>query len=254
MKFQKLNHNSEADTLFKEVDGLAYLNKVISCNNIPIKIPKVYSVNEQTLELEFINHKGGSKNQWQGFGSALAQFHLLQEKAFGWHAHNYIGLNPQKNRITSDWGTFFFQYRLTFQAELIKDVSVRDQFMQVLSSTKNHFISYLNQHSAFPSPLHGDLWSGNVLFDEHDVWLIDPAVYCGDAEADLAMTEMFGGFPAAFYQAYTAIKPLSKQYQLKKVIYNLYHQLNHYNLFGTSYLPGCNHGFSTLKNFFKPHK
>ncbi|MCB1581549.1 MAG: fructosamine kinase family protein [Xanthomonadales bacterium] len=87
--------------------------------------------------------------------------------------------------------------------------------------------------------MHGDLWSGNVMFDKEHVWLIDPAVYFGDSEADIAMTEMFGGFSSEFYLAYQSVRPLTDAYPTKRLIYNLYHYLNHYNLFGASYLSPC---------------
>ena len=85
------------------------------------------------------------------------------------------------------------------------------------------------------------------MYDSDHVWLIDPAVYYGDREVDLAMTEMFGGFTASFYRAYDAVLPRSQDYPHKKVIYNLYHYLNHYNLFGSGYLKACYQGFDYIK-------
>jgi fructosamine-3-kinase len=96
--------------------------------------------------------------------------------------------------------------------------------------------------------VHGDLWNGNVLCGEDErVWLIDPAAYRGDAEVDLAMTEMFGGFPTQFYAAYRACRPEPPNWTQKKRIYNLYHYLNHLNLFGHAYLGGCEAGFAVLE-------
>ncbi len=247
MKYNKSNSTHFSDALLKEADGLSHLKVKLAQHNIPIKIPHIYSVDEQHLVLEHINHRGGSKQQWQQFGSALAQLHLLKEKTLGWHENNYIGLNPQNNITAGDWGTFFVEKRLAYQVGLIKDSKTKKQFKNKLSSIQQPLITFLNENWAFHSFLHGDLWSGNVLFDETAAWLIDPAVYCGDAEADLAMTELFGGFPAVFYQAYTEISPLSKHYALKKVIYNLYHQLNHYNLFGTGYLSACEQAITAIK-------
>ena len=254
MQFKKTNQTQYKDALFKEADGLGRLQHKLTSNNIPIKIPQVYSVDEKTLVLEHINHMGGSKTQWQQFGQSLAHMHLLPEDSCGWHENNYIGLNPQNNTVTDDWGDFFIQQRLTAQISLIKHPEVQQRFRQALIGIENQLKRFLNTHCPFPSLLHGDLWSGNVLFDENDVWLIDPAIYCGDAEADLAMTELFGGFPAAFYQAYTAVKPLSEAYALKKITYNLYHQLNHYNLFGSGYLSACEQGFAVIhKQFYALH-
>jgi fructosamine-3-kinase len=251
MQFKKTNQTQYKDALFKEADGLRRLQHKLTSNNIPIKIPQIYSVDETTLVLEHINHMGGSKTQWQQFGQALAQLHLLPEDSCGWHDNNYIGLNPQTNKVTDDWGDFFIKQRLNAQINLIKDSITQEQFKQSVASIEKQLVEFLNTHCPFPSLLHGDLWSGNVLFDEDYAWLIDPAIYCGDAEADLAMTELFGGFPAAFYQAYNAVKPLSEAYALKKITYNLYHQLNHYNLFGSGYLPACEQGFAVINKQFR---
>ena len=247
MKFKKSNSSIFSDALFKEANALAYFQHKLISNNIAINVPQVYAVDEQTLVLEQIHHGGGSKAQWQHFGRALAQLHALQEKSYGWYENNYIGLNPQSNSITKDWGAFFIKQRLAYQISLIKAPDLQQQFRLSLTTIDNQLNAFLNQHCPYPSLLHGDLWSGNVLFDDKDVWLIDPAIYCGDADADLAMTELFGGFPVIFYQAYYEVKPVSKQYPLKKVIYNLYHQLNHYNLFGGGYLSACEQGFVMIK-------
>lgn len=250
MKFSKTNPSTYSDALIKEANGLLSLKKHIDGGHISIKIPQIYSVNEQCLQLELINSLAGSKTQWQLLGQSLAQLHLMQQQFYGWHENNYIGLNPQTNTCTNDWGAFFINKRLAYQVSLIKQPYMQNQFKQSLASIQQPLQVLLNDHCPFPSLLHGDLWSGNVLFDEEDVWLIDPAVYCGDAEADLAMTELFGGFPATFYQAYTEVSPLSKHYALKKVIYNLYHQLNHLNLFGDAYLAACEQAFKTMEKYF----
>ncbi|MEZ5473364.1 MAG: fructosamine kinase family protein [Marinicella sp.] len=123
---------------------------------------------------------------------------------------------------------------------------MRKRFNHILALNQDSWIAWLNQHCSRFSLLHGDLWSGNVLFDAQNVWLIDPAVYFGDSETDIAMTEMFGGFPEAFYAAYQSVKPLSSAYPKKRILYNLYHYLNHYNLFGSAYLPACERGFQKL--------
>jgi fructosamine-3-kinase len=250
MEFIKTNPSQYQDALFKEAAGLSALSNKLEQNDIPIKTPQIYSVDQKNLVLEHINHIGGSKTQWQQFGQTLAQMHLLPEESYGWHENNYIGLNPQSNSITDDWGAFFVKRRLAYQINLIKNPITQKQFKQSVASIEKQLAEFLNIHCPFSSLLHGDLWSGNVLFDENHVWLIDPAVYCGDAEADLAMTELFSGFPAAFYRAYTDIKPLSKHYALKQVIYNLYHQLNHYNLFGSGYLSACKSAIATINNQF----
>jgi len=130
---------------------------------------------------------------------------------------------------------------------LIKQSSLKKHFKQELTQYQQTLIDFLNANCEQASLVHGDLWSGNVLFDHHAVWLIDPAIYFGDREVDLAMTEMFGGFTDNFYRAYDKIYPRTAVYDQKKVLYNLYHYLNHYNLFGGAYLPACQAAFNRFK-------
>lgn len=250
MRFNKLNQTNFPDALIKEARGLASLKNTLQQNHISIRIPQVFSVDKKNLVLEKINPQQGSNLQWQTLGRMLAELHAIPQPKFGWHESNYIGLNPQINPFSENWGQFFIQHRLKHQINLIRDALIKSKFKLSLASIQNQLNTFLNDQTQFPSLIHGDLWSGNVLFDASDVWLIDPAVYCGDAETDLAMSELFGGFPMAFYQAYWTIKPQSPSYDLKKVIYNLYHQLNHYNLFGNSYLTCCEQALKTLENQF----
>ncbi len=245
--FHKNNNTGFPDALIKEAEGLSSLQHVIKQNNINIQIPQVHQVDEHILELEQINAMAGSSSQWHELGQGLAKLYQQHQKQCGWPHDNYIGLNPQHNDLFDDWGYFFWQYRLQFQVDMIRDVVIQSAFSNSLNQNKSLLIDFLNRQHNHHSLLHGDLWNGNVLFDAHNTWLIDPAVYCGDAEADVAMTELFGGFPATFYQGYQTIQPLSEDYPLKKVIYNLYHQLNHYNLFGSGYLAGCERGFRRIE-------
>ncbi|MCV6625561.1 MAG: fructosamine kinase family protein, partial [Cellvibrionaceae bacterium] len=147
---------------------------------------------------------------------------------------------------SSDWGAFFNHQRLQYQLSLIADAKIRQQWQQILDQQAPLLREFLNNNCQHPSLLHGDLWNGNVLFDKAGVWLIDPAVYCGDREVDLAMTEMFGGFSEEFYRAYDSIYPRTDAYRSKRDIYNLYHYLNHYNLFGSDYLRGCEKGWEVI--------
>lgn len=166
---------------------------------------------------------------------------------YGWHGGNYIGLSPQPNCWAESWGEFFVQNRLRYQVSRVRASGVRNRFEGILDQCDDTLIRWLNEHCDHPSLLHGDLWSGNVLFDREGPWLIDPAIYCGDREADLAMTEMFGGFRAAFYRAYDRTFRRTSVYEQKRDIYNLYHYLNHYNLFGSSYQWGCERGFVAMQ-------
>ena len=157
-----------------------------------------------------------------------------------------IGRSPQKNRLTDDWGAFFLRDRLGVQVGMVGDAHVRREFETVLERQGDKLAGFLNEHCEHPSLLHGDLWSGNVLFDSVGPWLIDPAVYYGDREADIAMTELFGGFSSAFYRAYDRVYPRTDVYDTKRAIYNLYHTLDHYNLFGASYLSACRHNLDVV--------
>jgi fructosamine-3-kinase len=180
-------------------------------------------------------------------GRGLAWLHQVEQRQYGFGADNYIGLSPQRNVWADSWGVFFVEYRLGYQVGRVKNAGIHAHFQNILTQHQTKLTDFLNTHCPHPSLVHGDLWSGNVLFDAKHVWLIDPAVYHADREGDLAMTEMFGGFHPAFYQAYDETYPLSPTYPQKKIIYNLYHYLNHYNLFGDSYLTGCQHGFEAIE-------
>ncbi len=249
--YYKKNNTRFPDSLIREAEGLNKLKQAFEHGNIAIKIPTILKADEQTLVLERINQSLGSHQQWMNFGQALAKLHQQIKSQFGGSQNNYIGANPQPNETFDNWGQFFYHNRLGFQVSLIGDNNLQASFRNSLDEIKIPLIKFLNQHCKRPSLLHGDLWSGNVLFDQNNVWLIDPAVYNGDAEADIAMTELFGGFPKAFYRSYESVQSLSKAYPLKKIIYNLYHQLNHYNLFGSGYLSDCMHGFGVIEQTFK---
>jgi fructosamine-3-kinase len=161
-------------------------------------------------------------------GRLLAALHRHTGPRFGWAADNWIGLAPQINGWADDWASFFFEKRLEPQVR-----RARQNGFPVDPPPR----SLLSDHKPDPSLLHGDLWSGNVGFTAGGPVMFDPAVYYGDREADLAMTELFGGFPAAFYAAYRKELPVEDGYETRKHLYNLYHLLNHLNLFGSGYLP-----------------
>jgi fructosamine-3-kinase len=152
-------------------------------------------------------------------GKALAHLHRQTGPRFGWASDNYIGLAPQINSWRDSWAEFFLECRLRPQAKK--------------AGIELPPIRLLDGHQPRPALLHGDLWNGNVGFTKEGPVVFDPAVYYGDREADLAMTELFGGFPREFYEAYGAV---DEGYARRKHLYNLYHLLNHLNLFGGAYL------------------
>lgn len=191
------------------------------------------------LLLEFLESTAPIKTYWEEFGRQLARMHRADCSAFGntygFPEDNFIGATVQKNTPKTSWIDFFRDCRLKLQITMAKqyfDVGLRKKLDYLLT----HLEDYI-QEPAFPSVLHGDLWGGNVICGrDGKAWLIDPAAYVGDFETDLAMTELFGRFPSAFYAAYAEINPIDSGYRERKKIYQLYHILNHLNLFGRSYL------------------
>jgi len=157
----------------------------------------------------------------------LAQLHRATGPRFGWERDNFIGPTPQHNGWSDDWRDFFLEKRLKPQFELART----NGFSLEMPS-----LSLLDNHRPQPSLLHGDLWSGNAGFSNGQPVIFDPSVYYGDREADLAMTELFGGFPDEFYSAYRKEFPVEGGYEKRKHLYNLYHLLNHLNIFGGGYL------------------
>ena len=156
----------------------------------------------------------------------LAKLHRTTGPRFGWHRDNWIGGTPQTNTWHDGWAGFFRECRIEPQLALAR----KNGYPLTFSS------DLLRGHEPRPSLLHGDLWSGNAGFIDEGPVIFDPAVYYGDREADLAMTELFGGFPLEFYAAYEKAYPLDAGYEQRKHLYNLYHLLNHLNLFGSGYL------------------
>ncbi len=184
------------------------------------------------LELATLDQAGGAR-----LGSALAQLHRSRGGSFGWSADNFIGSTPQNNARHPSWPYFFGERRLRPQLQLAlqngMDRTLVTKGYGVIERIGGFFIDY----RPLPSLLHGDLWSGNAAQTGGGLPVIfDPACYYGDREADIAMAELFGGFPESFYAAYRSAWPLDPGYEARKPLYNLYHILNHFNLFGAAYL------------------
>ena len=172
----------------------------------------------------------------EALGRGLATMHRATADTYGLDHDNFIGANPQPNRPVEDWIDFFREQRLAFQMEL----AGRNGYLPAERARRMEKVlaglgDWLPAQPAV-SLLHGDLWGGNWLVTAAgEAALIDPAVYYGHREAELAFTELFGGFPAAFYAAYQQAWPLDGGYGERKALYNLYHLLNHLNLFGEGY-------------------
>jgi len=184
------------------------------------------------LELTAWNASGGA-----ALGKALAQLHRISGESFGWAGDNFIGMTPQHNAPHPGWPYFFGERRLRPQLQLALQNGMARTLVTkghgVIERSGGLFVDYQPQ----PSLLHGDLWSGNAAQTGDGLPVIfDPACYYGDRETDIAMAELFGGFPVSFYAAYRAAWPLDRGYEARKPLYNLYHILNHFNLFGAAYL------------------
>ncbi|MGH8501949.1 MAG: fructosamine kinase family protein [Gammaproteobacteria bacterium] len=178
----------------------------------------------------------GRRGDMTAFGRQLAILHQKRAPQFGWHTDNTLGTTPQINGYMADWCEFWRDRRLGCQLALAHRAgyggSLQEKGARLLARFQGLFADYQPR----PALLHGDLWGGNYGFDaDGRAVIFDPAVYYGDREADLAMTELFGGFGEAFYAAYRGVYPLDAGYPVRKVLYNLYHVLNHLNLFGGGY-------------------
>lgn len=189
------------------------------------------------LVLEYVALQSLSSRSQQQLGEQLAQLHQVQQSYFGWHHDNYIGSNLQKNTRENDWVHFWQEQRLAVQLELAAQNGYAGKLQTLGAELYGLVPQFFSSYQTQASLLHGDLWSGNAAADEQGQAIIyDPACYYGDREADIAMTELFGGYSYDFYVAYENVWPLDSGYKARKNLYNLYHILNHLNLFGSGYL------------------
>lgn len=230
--FLKQNRAIPADMFTREADGLRELGNV---NNAP-RVPQVLLEDASFLLLEYLTPEPRHPRSWEIFGAELANLHLHTAPRFGFHADNYIGSTPQPNPWEEDGQTFFAEHRLLFQAQLAHKNGLLDpDRIRQVERLCQRLPELVPSQPA--SLLHGDLWSGNIHTGPGGLaCLIDPAACYGWAEADLAMANLFGSLPAEFYAAYENVRPLAPGYRARFDIYNLYHLLNHLNLFGYSYL------------------
>lgn len=233
--FVKVNDAVHLRTFEAEAAGLQALGSAKAVR-VPHVICAGANANAAWLALEFIALVRRSANTDAVLGRAVAKLHMRRSDTFGWDRDNTIGPTPQVNTRTTDWATFWCVRRLEPQLELARANGYSGN-VQVLGAKLLERVRDVLNHQPAPALLHGDLWSGNAAADENGApVLFDPAVYYGDREADIAMTELFGGFTHEFYRAYEDVLPLDSGYAVRKDVYNLYHVLNHVNLFGGSYL------------------
>lgn len=231
--FLKLNGAERLSMLEAEAEGLAALGEADALR-VPEPICAGVAGGDSYLVLEYLD-LGGRVDAARA-GRGLARLHRRSAPAHGWHRDNTIGSTPQRNGWMTDWVAFWREHRLGFQLEL----AARNGFARELRGPGDRLMAGLGDligHRPAASLLHGDLWGGNIgATREGEPVIFDPAVYFGDREADLAMTELFGGFSGDFYAAYREEWPLPPEYATRKTLYNLYHVLNHLNLFGGGYL------------------
>ena len=231
--FIKTNQATQIDMFAAEYLGLQAIR---ATQTIYAPEPIAYGVwqDNSYLLLEYLNLHGPCNPQQAG--QQLAHLHQHTSKQFGWQRDNTIGSTPQSNQWHKDWVSFWQKERLGKQLALANKQGYPskafEQGLLLLEQLPQFFVNYRPEASL----LHGDLWSGNLGYmPKGKAVIYDPAVYYGDRETDIAMTELFGGFSTEFYKAYQQQYPLDKDYKIRKQLYNLYHILNHYNLFGGNY-------------------
>ncbi len=228
--FLKHGQHLPSDMFSAEAQGL----RAIASTNT-VRTPEVIAATEEFLLLEFIETRAPGVDYWIKLGRQLATMHNHKAERFGFECDNYCGATPQPNTWYADGHLFFAEQRLLYQGKLARDqglLTTRDfhsieQFCIRLAELIPHQPASL---------LHGDLWRGNQMCSSSgQPVLFDPACHYGWGEAELAMTMLFGGFGDDFYTAYQEIRPLESGWQTRSALYNLYHLLNHLNLFGKTY-------------------
>lgn len=228
--------DAKALTMFSaETDGL----KELACANA-IRVPDVFAygatATDAYIAIEWLEFSAASPAQEEALGHQLATLHRVSSERYGWHRNNTIGLTPQTNIYCDNWVQFFREQRLDYQLGLAAEHGhggvLQDRGRRLADNLERIFDGYEPDASL----LHGDLWGGNWAVVEREPAVFDPAVYYGDRETDLAMTRLFGGFGQRFYDAYEESWPLEDGATQRCELYQLYHVLNHLNLFGRSYL------------------
>jgi fructosamine-3-kinase len=233
--FVKFNRADKLDMFEAEADGLRELANAQAVL-VPEPVATGIEGSQAYIILEYLPFGGGDAGAMRHFGEQLAQLHRYTKEQYGWHRDNTIGATHQPNHWENDWPRFWRKHRLGFQLELAGRNGLSSRALKKGERLLDQLESFFTDYTPEASLLHGDLWGGNyaVTFTGEPV-IFDPAVYFGDREADIAMTELFGGFGRDFYAAYNSAWPLDDGYEIRKTFYNLYHILNHYNLFGGGY-------------------
>lgn len=227
----KTNSKGPKDMFKRESEGLYTLAVAGG-----LRVPEVYKAGDDWLLMEYIPHSSPASNYWSDLGEGLAQIHLTMGERFGFAEDNFIGSTVQINSWTEDGHAFFAEHRLRFQGRLARDKGLLyKEDCNLLNRVACRLNDLIPSQSA--SLIHGDLWLGNLISGPGGVpVIVDPATHFGWAEAELAMTSLFGQFDTEAYIAYEGVRPLAPGYHDRIDIYNLYHLLNHLNIFGKMYL------------------
>ena len=238
--FRKRLPAAQLPRLEAEVEGLAALAPVAG----ELVLPRVLGWDlvaggtQAELRLEWLDLGGDGPEGWAALGVGLAQMHRrARGAAFGWQGDRFIGAGPQLGGWGENWGQFFAERRLAPQFAL---AAKRGLHWPGRGALLKRVPSWLNSHGAEPVLVHGDLWAGNAgVIGDGRGCVFDPAVSYSDREVDLAMALLFGGFPPAFFDAYKKQWPLPAGHRQRRDVYNLFHLLNHANLFGGTYQQQC---------------
>jgi fructosamine-3-kinase len=234
--FVKTAEASRAPLFTAECNGLAAL-AANGAFRIPHALGCGHSDEHAFLVQEFLDLQKLDSEHAERAAEALAELHEDEGERYGWPSDNFLGTRPQSNHESGHWPLFFAEHRLKAQLERARAAGFSGELQQHGERICEKIGAFFLEYRPRAALLHGDLWSGNIamLIDGTPV-IYDPAVYRGDRETDLAMSELFGGLPESFYAAYRRAAPLDAGYETRKTLYNFYHILNHLNLFGRSYL------------------
>jgi fructosamine-3-kinase len=235
--FLKWNDNCPVDIFIREAESLRELKKAAGDFLVVPEVFAVKKVNETPgfLVLEFLKNDRSSLNVDEKLGRGLAKIHQYTNAQFGFYNHNYCGATLQNNSWKNNWPEFFRENRLWFLLRLIEIERPIPVSEMIIYEKLLDRIESLIPNDSIPVLIHGDLWSGNYMISENGPALIDPASYYADREMEFAIMTMFGGFSQRFYEAYNEVNPLPVDWKQRNSLYQLYHVLNHYYLFGGGY-------------------
>ena len=230
-----------APLLAAEAEGLAALHATGT-----VRVPSVIAQGGESnsvhwLVLEWLELHPLDRADEAALGAALGALHSqVAGTSFGWPRDNFIGATPQRNVWHARWIDFWRERRLRPQLERAAQNGYTGKLQHDGERLMGALDTLLAGHAPMPALLHGDLWGGNAgALSDGTAVVFDPAVYIGDRETDLAMTELFGGFGTEFRLAYRDVCPIEDGFDVRRDVYNLYHLLNHLNLFGAAYRPRC---------------